>query len=109
VLELAFETRSIRTLCEKQKKAERKLGVKVANQLKRRLADLIAAPTARDIVVGKPVVEKGNPGERMSLQLSDGFHLIFVANHNQNPMKEGAVDWSKVKRIRITEIEAEND
>ncbi len=110
VLELAFETRSIRTICEKQKKAESKLGVKVTNKLKRRLADLIAAPTARDIIAGKPTIEQGNPHERMSVQLGDGFRLVFVANHNQNPLlKGGAVDWSKVNRIRIIEIEAEND
>jgi plasmid maintenance system killer protein len=109
VLELAFETKSIRTICEKQKKAESKLGVNVSNKLKRRLADLIAAPIASDIVAGKPAVEKGNPHERMSVQLGEGFRLVFVANHNQNPTKGGAVDWAKVNRIRIIEIEAEND
>jgi plasmid maintenance system killer protein len=110
VLELAFETRSIRGICEKQKKAESKLGVKLANKLKRRLADLLAAPTAEDIIAGKPTVEKGIPHERMSVQLGDGFRLVFIANHNQNPvLKGGAVDWSKVNRIRIIEIEAEDD
>jgi plasmid maintenance system killer protein len=110
VLELAFETRSIRSLCEKPKKAESNLGIKSSNKLKRRLADLIAAPTARDIIAGNPTVETGNPHERMSIQLGEGFRLVFVANHNQNPvLKSGAVDWSKVNRIRIVAIEAEND
>jgi plasmid maintenance system killer protein len=108
-LELAFETKSIRSLCEKPKKAESKLGMKAANKLKRRLADLIAAPTASDIFAGRPTIQKGNPHERMSVQLGEGFSLVFVANHNQNPVKGGAVDWSKVNRIRIVGIEAEND
>jgi hypothetical protein len=44
-LDLAFETKLLRTICETQIEAERRYGITVARMLMRRLADLSAART----------------------------------------------------------------
>ncbi len=109
-LELAFATRSLRTLCECEKNAERELGVKMTSKLKRRLADLRAAATARDIVAGRPTATKGGAQELMTVNLGVDGRLVLAANHNEIPvLTNGAVDWFNVTRIKIVGIEVKHD
>jgi proteic killer suppression protein len=105
-LEIAFAERSDRQLCENEAIAERKLGDKVADKLKRRLADLRAATSVKDIVAGKPQVLLGKYKHQIAVELCDGYHLVFCANHNTNPLlKSDEIDWSCVSRIKILRIE----
>jgi hypothetical protein len=107
LLELAFATKSIRLLCERQSRAERELGMKAAQGLRRRLADLVAANSFSDLVAGKPQPVEGDQHMRMAVNLGGGFRMIVTANHNVIPaLKNGEVDWSKVRRIQILQIEA---
>ena len=103
---LAFDTFALRSLCESQLKADRELGTKVAARLRDRLADIRAADTVADLAAGRPREIEGGRPRCFSLELADGYHLVFCANHNRIPVNEtGGVDWSRVTRIKILQIE----
>lgn len=51
-LEIAFESKRLRTICESEKQSRSAFGDEVAEILKHRLADFRAAGTVRDLVVG---------------------------------------------------------
>lgn len=105
-MQVAFATKQLRQVCESQVRAERQLGVGVATALQRRLADIVAAGNARDLVAGQPRVVPGSPHEELVLQLADNFEVILKANHNSVAVLEnGAVDWAQVTRVQVMSIE----
>lgn len=105
-LELAFAKKSLRLLCENKAKAEQSLGARIAKQLRQRLADMRAATCTTDLVAGTPRKLEGNRRQQMSVDICDGYRMIFCANHNSNPLLDsGDVDWTKVSRVKIVRIE----
>lgn len=105
-LELAFDTRRLRTICENEATANEELGVEVASTLRHRLADLCAVRTLKDLIVGRPRVLDDMDGQVMVIDLYDGYQLVFCANHVNNPRTgSGKVDWVRVSRIKILRIE----
>jgi hypothetical protein len=105
-LELAFHTKLIRLICESEDEASVQLGVAVAEILKHRIADMRAATSPRDLVVGRPRVEAGR---QMRVDLKDDVTILFKANHTSNPMNDAnELDWGKVTRIKIMQIESED-
>jgi toxin HigB-1 len=107
-LQLSFQTKALRTICESEEEAELKFGKRVAEALKRRLADLEAATSIKDLLVGQPRPQDG-AGRNMVIELADGFLLVVTANHTNNPQtSENKVDWSRVVRIKISGIEEDH-
>src|SRR6059058_3505473 len=53
ILQLAFETKHLRTLCESSADAIRELGQELARDLMERLADLDSAVTINDVLLGQ--------------------------------------------------------
>ncbi len=108
-MEIAFETQSLRQLCESETKAQRDLGVRIANDLKRRLADLRAATSVKDLVAGQPRELDGTRSRYFAVDLCEGYHIVFCANHTTVPeLESGGVDWSRVSRVKILEIERDH-
>ena len=106
-LELAFDSKSLRTICESETQAKLELGARVAEALKHRLADLRAATSPKDLVAGRPCVSAD--GQHMSIDLCDGYRLVFKANHpNYSRQGPDDLDWAKVSRIKILRIEKDN-
>lgn len=104
---LAFAKKSLRQICEKKSVAERKLGKKVAAKLRRRLADLRAAPTARDLAAGQPRVVSS---DQMVVDLGRGYRLRFEPNHNRlRRTDSGGTAWDEVTRIQITKLENDDE
>jgi toxin HigB-1 len=102
-LVLAFASKSLREICEVEEEALRRFGKKVTETLKHRLADLEAAPTAVDLIAGRPQLQ--NPSGNYAIRLAEKCCLEFSANHVKNPVdKNGDIDWKKVSRIRIVRI-----
>lgn len=102
-MELAFDSRALRTMCESETVAKRNLGTKVAETLKHRLGDLRAATSINEVIVGQPRLLDA---EQMVIDLCDGYHIIFSANHPKKPISEdGALDWTKVSRVKILRID----
>lgn len=105
-MEFAFHSKTLRGICENEAQARRALGPNVAQRLKHRLADMQAAQIVKELVAGKPFELDGTRRGQISVDLGDRYRIIFCANHNANPTTEsGSVDWSKVTRIKIINIE----
>jgi len=104
-LELAFANKALRHICESQLTAERELGIEIAKKLRARLSDLRAASSIADLVAS--TTEKlDQASERMAFALSSTVRIIFCANHVKIPRtRSGEVNWQKVSRIKLLEIE----
>ncbi len=108
-MELAFAKKSLRQICESEAKAKRDLGIKMAELLKRRLADLRAATSVKDLVAGRPRELEGARRRHIAVDLCVGSRMVFCANHNTIPMLgSGGVDWSRVSRVKILRIESDH-
>ena len=106
-LDLAFDSKSLRTICENEDEAIREYGQTVTETLKHRLADLMAAMSVNDLLVGHPrVLEGGKDDQNMLIELGNDYQIILCANHPDNPVTENKkIDWSKVSRVKILRIE----
>jgi proteic killer suppression protein len=104
-LEIAFENRKLRRLCEDEKAADEALGEGCARHLRHRLADLMAAKSVASLCAGFPRAITFEEPEAMALELGDWGVLAFVSNHATPPTKkDGRLDWGRVTRIRIVSI-----
>lgn len=109
-LELAFNSKSLRTICESETHAKSELGLQGAEVLKHRLADLRAATSIKDLVVGRPSILNDADNQDIAIDLCEGHRLVFCANHPKNPVtKSGELDWLRVSRIKILRIERNYD
>jgi hypothetical protein len=107
-LELAFSTKALRTVCENDAAAARALGANRASILRRRLADLRAARSVSDLVVGDPRQTTGSK-DNLEVEVGAGARLVLCANHSVIPrLESGNVDWSIVSRIKLLRIESDN-
>lgn len=103
-MDLAFEDEQLRAVCIKRGRALAVLGPEVAHELNKRVADVRAAETALDLFVGTRVAADAGY-EAIHVSLANGFELILVANHVQNPKTaSGKIDWGKVIRVKVLEI-----
>ena len=108
LLELAFSTKALRTLCESEVAATDKLGTERAEGLKRRLADLRAAHHAGEVVAGRPR-QAADSEDHLEVDVSAGSSLVLSSNHTTTPrLDSGAVDWSNVTRVKVLRIETDN-
>lgn len=109
-MQLAFSQKSIREVCESEKKAKKKFGDEIAQQLIRRLADLRAAESVFELVVGNPRRIDGMSDGYMVIDIIEGVFMVFSANHLRMPMqKDGSTNWAKVSRIKISKIGNKDD
>ncbi|MBY3369039.1 hypothetical protein [Rhizobium laguerreae] len=103
-LELAFEDEQLRAICTTRGRALAVHGPEIAQELKKRLADIRAAETASDLLVGIRFVGDGECAA-IYVTLGGGFELVLVANHVQNPTKgSGKIDWDNVTRVKVSQI-----
>lgn len=104
-MQIAFNKKSLRTVCESQSRAEKELGVLASAELKQGLADMRAAQHAKDFPANAPKLVEGSNGKHMELSLSESHAIVFCANHTENPLDgDDQIDWSKVSRIKILKI-----
>lgn len=105
VLEIAFASVQIRSLCERRRLAERRLGQEVARKLRARVADLKAATNLADLVVGM---------EQMHIQVGENFHIalgssariVLRPNHIHLLSDEhGRIARHSIRRVLVVAIE----
>jgi len=101
-LEIAFESKFLRTICQNEADGNDRLGDAPATMLRHRLADLRAAASITDLIAGQPSVSED--GERLMVNFFEGHQIVAVANHVKNPRHRGKLDWDKVSRIRIVRV-----
>lgn len=106
MLELAFSTQELRTLCEGEAAADRRLGAATGAALRRRLADLRAAADMAEFMelVGD-CAKRGPTKDQLVTDLVDGAILVLGPNHVNTPRTtSGGIDWSQVSRVKILRI-----
>lgn len=104
-MELAFESKHLRCICEDLTAARLELGDAVAESLKHRLADLQAAASIYDLLWGNCRIVGGGRAQRVRIDLLHGFYIILAANHPRIPLTpKGEVDWNAVIRVKIIQI-----
>lgn len=73
--------------------------------LQRRLAQIDAAPTVRDLPAGNPHPLKGDRAGQFTVNLDGGRRLVFVPDYDELPQSDdGGIDWTLVTDVRITFI-----
>lgn len=101
---LAFETEELRTICEDMDAARKALGDEASEMLPARIADLRAADTIADLLVGQPTAE-GDQDAFMKIHIVDGMVMTLVPNHYRTRVTStGLTDWSRVTRVRLLQI-----
>ncbi len=106
-MDIAFETRQLRSICEDEIVAIQEIGEETAKMLKHRLADIFVADSYTDILVGNPrIIDDNYLSQFLAIDLNADFTLILCANHKKNPItKQGNIDWRMVNRVKILRIE----
>lgn len=104
MLVLAFQTRSIRDVCESTTKATYMYGDAVASNLRHRLADLQAATSILDLP--ESIIKMLDDSTHLMIDLGEGNRILMASNHLNNPLLDsGEIDWHKVTRIKVLRIE----
>jgi hypothetical protein len=102
-LELAFETKALRDICENEAIAKSELGAKVAGALKRRLSDFRSVDTFDELPFATKIKKRSNS---VTFELPSGWQLVVTGGHGDNPrLSSGRIDWTNVTRLKIIRIE----
>ena len=106
-VEIAFASRDLREICENDTTAREKLGQQVTRKLITRLAELDAASSVLELPHGCPYSFKE---KKAIFDLLDGYKLVISPNHPDNPVTDSdGIDWSRVYRIKVTDITDSHD
>lgn len=104
-MKIIFRNRKLERLCLDKKTANRELGASAAKKLMSRLADLEAAVTIKDLLVGRPHPLKGSRSGQLAITVYRRIRLTFSPADDPVPKTEdGNIDWSSVSSIRIEYI-----
>lgn len=105
-MELVFANREFRDMCLNDTVMKQQLDVALAEKLKSRLADMVAAETVSDLLAGNPRELEGERSDQMSVLLLKSDQLVFRSGHEKSQtLDSGKIDWSRVSRIFILGIE----
>lgn len=100
----AWESATLRRLCEIAAEADERLGRETALTLRARLADLLAVDSPLDLLAGQPTFIDGET-PTVRIHLDDETLLVFVSNHRRQPRNsDGTINWSRVRRFRVLSI-----
>lgn len=104
-MELSFATAQLRSLCESRRRARKLLGIEAAALLAQLLADAEACKSVTELIELLQGQVAPADGDQWRTMLTKHCRVVFGCGHVTAPRtKAGAVDWSKVSRIRILEI-----
>src|SRR3954466_4128977 len=102
-MEIAFNTKSLRSLCEVEAEMTQKLGSAHAEALRVCLADLRAAASIADVTLNyaAEVVSQ----TEVKISPCEGIYIRLRAKDSWVSKKRGqAIDWKKVSRVKLMEI-----
>lgn len=103
-MDLAFATKGLRQICERESKARSELGPDPAESLHKRLADIEALDALLPELPWLPVMLRTD--KTVAIEFHPGYRLLAVANHGENPLNaDGKIDWKLVERIKVIGIE----
>lgn len=104
-LEVAFQSRELRSTCESPARAKRELGEAAGAALRRHLADLEAVETAAELLeMGLGFEDCARKLGLVRFHLNDDLYLYCEVNHRILPMSGERVDWTKVTRLKVVNV-----
>jgi hypothetical protein len=107
-LEVAFQSRELRSTCESPARAKRELGEVAGAALRRHLADLEAVETAAELLeMGLDCEDCASRLGLIRFRLDAGLYLYCEVNHRHVHMSGEQVDWTKVTRLKVVEIRSD--
>lgn len=102
---IAFDSTELRAICEDPSSTDAHMGKDRAEAFRDRLADIRAAVTYEDLIVGNPRIG-GESGGELRVDIGPRGTLVLKANHRHLPWgKDGEVDWSRVSYVRLVEVD----
>lgn len=112
-MDIEFNTKKLRKLCNDHKEIIKKYGNKVGRKLMTRLSELDAVDNLNEIPTKPPQRCKELIGDRrgkFSIMVDDGVRIVFKPNHDPIPLKDdGGINREKVTSILITEVSDYHD
>lgn len=104
-MEILFQNKVVREMCEQEKIAKKKLGEIGARRLRSRLSDLMAASSVTDLIAGKPHPLTGDRLGQFSLSLDGGWRLVFSPGNDPIPRNaDQSIIWTHVTIVMIEYI-----
>lgn len=105
-IDLSYQDEKLRKICESPVSAKRRLGVRVANALASRLADLDAADCPCDLEQMGLARFVDPSSSHIVIDLPDDYAVVASINHRSVPrLSSGEVDWKQISRLKIVSIE----
>ena len=108
-MNILFHSRRLQKDCCDLKKSVRRWGARRSKLIRRRLDELRAAETLKDLrSLPTPRCHelKGNRKGQLSVDLDHPYRLIFEPAEEPVPAKpNGGIDWKKVRSILIIGVE----
>lgn len=102
-MEIVFQTKELRELCQSQEEAEKALQPNLSKSLRNCLADMRAAANVSELMTLRNL---STDGKTLTIPLSCGKVVTVRQSHLHPPKTDGSLDWSKVYRVRILSIGA---
>ena len=106
-MELAFSSKQLRQLCEVAASGEEQLGPVLAKVLRSRLADIDAAESAADLVLGFPTLNER--GRELILGLTESVRLVFSTNQGTLRADAAVAGLEEVVRLKLLRVERDDD
>ncbi len=107
-MEIAFKTSKLKKQLTNSKQLLKAFG-NMARKINQRVSDLEAAQSLQDMAYlpGAHCHElSGARKGQLSLKINANYRMIIKPDHNPVPCKdEGGLDWAKVNKIVILQIE----
>jgi hypothetical protein len=108
-IEIAFQTKELRAICESPTRAKRELGESGSLALRRTLADIYAADTVAELFdMGLGIQNCTLEHGMLRLHLNETLSLYCNENQQSVPMKGETIDWGRVARLKVVRIGSDN-
>lgn len=108
-MDITFSTKKFEKECNDYKLLVRRYGDQCAKLIRRRLDELRAAETLA-VMQSLPHARchelKENRKGQLAVDVKHPYRLIFEPDHNPIPsIPDGGLDWSKITKIHVIEVE----
>ena len=104
-MDLAFDNRRLRELCENESKAQERYGITIALALKNRLSDLEAAEWVEEIPIGRPTEFFDGHESKYRIEITGALFLVLSCAHLKPPrLVDGSINWRKVRKVKVLSI-----
>jgi len=107
-MDISFQNARLQKVCNSEKETNREFGPECGKKLRRRLAELAAAVTLKDMMTlpqARCHALKGGRSSQFTVDLKHPKRLIFEPSEEPLPrLDDGGLDLSEIRKVRIVEV-----